>query len=72
MTATSFVPLILAAVVWLVFWRLNRKTGWFTIGEVMMKRIPSAVSKLLTAVVSCFRTSVSGSMVSTMTLVPSR
>lgn len=35
MTATSFVPLILAAVVWLVFWRLNRKTGWFTIGEVV-------------------------------------
>jgi hypothetical protein len=35
MTATSFVPLILAAVVWLAFWRLNRKTGWFTVGEVI-------------------------------------
>ena len=22
-------------IVWLVFWRLNRKTGWFTIGEVI-------------------------------------
>lgn len=35
MTAASFVPLFLAAVVWLGFWRLNQKTGWFTIGEVI-------------------------------------
>ena len=35
MTAVTFVPLILAALVWLGFWRLNREMGWFTVGEVI-------------------------------------
>ena len=35
MTWAGFVPLLLAAVVWLVFWRVNRRTRWFTIGEVI-------------------------------------
>jgi hypothetical protein len=35
MTAVSFVPLILAAIVWVVFWRLNRPRRWFTIGEMI-------------------------------------
>lgn len=35
MTALSFVPLILAAIVWLAFWRLNRTRRWFTVGEVI-------------------------------------
>ena len=35
MTAVTFVPLVLAAIVWLGFWRLNREKGWFTVGEVI-------------------------------------
>ncbi|MDW6023633.1 hypothetical protein SAZ10_17940 [Mesorhizobium sp. BAC0120] len=35
MMLASFVPLPLAAIVWLGFWRVNRKRRWFTIGEVI-------------------------------------
>ncbi len=35
MTALSLVPLILAAIVWLAFWRVNRTRRWFTVGEVI-------------------------------------
>ncbi len=35
MTAASFVPLIIAAIVWLAFWRVNRTRGWFTVGEII-------------------------------------
>ncbi|MCO5081812.1 MAG: hypothetical protein M9955_09165 [Rhizobiaceae bacterium] len=35
MTPTSFVPLLLAAIVWLVFWGVNRSRKWFTPGEVI-------------------------------------
>ena len=35
MTITSLVPIILAAIVWLAFWRINRVKGWFTLGEVI-------------------------------------
>jgi len=35
MTIASFVPLVLAAVVWLLFWRVNRAKRWFTFGEVI-------------------------------------
>jgi hypothetical protein len=35
MTLASFVPLLLAAIVWLGFWRVNRKRKWFTLGEVI-------------------------------------
>ncbi len=35
MTAASFVPLILAAIVWLAFWRINRANRWFTVGEMI-------------------------------------
>ena len=35
MTPASFVPLLLAAIVWIVFWLVNRKRGWFTTGEVI-------------------------------------
>ena len=35
MTIASFVPLLLAAIVWFGFWRVNRHRGWFTIGEVI-------------------------------------
>ena len=35
MTAASFVPLILASVVWFAFWSVNRVKRWFTIGEVI-------------------------------------
>ena len=35
MTLLGFIPLILAAVVWLAFWRVNRRRDWFTIGEVI-------------------------------------
>jgi hypothetical protein len=31
----GFVPVILAAIVWFGFWRVNRKRGWFTVGEVI-------------------------------------
>ena len=35
MTLTSLVPLLLAAVVWVAFWRVNRRRGWFTTGELI-------------------------------------
>ena len=35
MSVAGFVPLILAAVVWFAFWRVNRTRKWFTIGEVI-------------------------------------
>ena len=35
MTIASFVPLLLAAIVWFGFWRINRTRRWFTIGEVI-------------------------------------
>lgn len=35
MTPASFVPLLLAAIVWTGFWRINRTRNWFTIGEVI-------------------------------------
>jgi hypothetical protein len=35
MTAASFVPLGLAAILWLAFWRINRSRGWFSVGEVI-------------------------------------
>lgn len=35
MTPASFVPPLLAAIVWLGFWRVNRRRRWFTIGEVV-------------------------------------
>ncbi len=35
MTVASFVPLILAAIVWAGFWKINRRRKWFTIGEVI-------------------------------------
>lgn len=35
MTLLSLVPLLLAAIVWFGFWRVNRKTKWFTLGEVI-------------------------------------
>jgi hypothetical protein len=34
-TIASFVPLLLAAIVWFGFWRVNRTRGWFTAGEVI-------------------------------------
>ncbi len=35
MTLVGLVPVLLSAVVWFGFWRVNRKRGWFTIGEVI-------------------------------------
>lgn len=35
MTIAGFVPLVLAALVWLGLWRINRTRKWFTVGEVM-------------------------------------
>jgi len=34
-TIASFVPLLLAAIVWFGFLRVNRTRGWFTTGEVI-------------------------------------
>jgi hypothetical protein len=34
-TPASFVPPLLAAIVWLGFWKVNRRLRWFTIGEVI-------------------------------------
>jgi len=34
-TIASFVPLLLAAIVWFGFWRVNWTRGWFTAGEVI-------------------------------------
>jgi hypothetical protein len=31
----SYVPLLLAAIVWAVFWHVNRERKWFTIGEMI-------------------------------------
>ncbi len=35
MTLLGFVPLLLSAVVWLIFWRVNRRRRWFSVGEVI-------------------------------------
>ncbi|MDR0808882.1 MAG: hypothetical protein LBE86_07130 [Gemmobacter sp.] len=35
MTLAAFIPLLLSVPVWFGFWRINRKRGWFTIGEVI-------------------------------------
>lgn len=35
MTLLGFVPLLLSAVVWLLFWRVNRNRRWFSFGEVI-------------------------------------
>ncbi len=35
MTAASFVPIVLAVIVWLGFWRINRAKRWFTVGEMI-------------------------------------
>ena len=35
MSITSFVPLFLAAVVWVAFWAVNRRRGCFSVGEVI-------------------------------------
>ncbi len=35
MTVASVVPPVLAAIVWLAFWRLNRTRRWFTVGEMI-------------------------------------
>ena len=35
MTALAFVPLLLAAICWLAFWRVNRIRQWFTVGAVL-------------------------------------
>ena len=35
MTVASFVPLLLAAIVWFGFWQVNRERGWFTVGEII-------------------------------------
>jgi hypothetical protein len=34
-TAASFVPPVLAALVWLAFWRVNRRRRWFATGEMI-------------------------------------
>jgi hypothetical protein len=34
-TLASFVPLLLAAIIWLVFWKVNQRRPWFTLGEVI-------------------------------------
>ena len=35
MTLASYVPLLLAAIVWAVFWRVNHERKWFTVGEMI-------------------------------------
>ena len=35
MTPFSFIPLLLAAIVWFGFWRVNQRKKWFTVGEVI-------------------------------------
>lgn len=35
MTAVSFAPLGISAVLWWALWRFNRDRGWFTLGEVL-------------------------------------
>ncbi len=35
MTVASFVPLLLAAIVWFSLWRINRRPRWFTLGELI-------------------------------------
>ncbi|WP_173933846.1 hypothetical protein [Chelativorans sp. Marseille-P2723] len=35
MNVASFGPLLLAAMVWLGFWRVNSRRRWFTTGEVI-------------------------------------
>ena len=35
MTLASYVPLLLAAIVWVVFWQVNQERKWFTVGEMI-------------------------------------
>lgn len=35
MSIVGFVPLLLAAFVRVIFWRVNARRRWFTIGEVI-------------------------------------
>ena len=35
MTAAAFFPIVLASIVWLGFWQLNSRKGWFTVGEII-------------------------------------
>lgn len=35
MTLAGLIPILLAAIAWVLFWYVNRERRWFTVGEMI-------------------------------------